>query len=267
MRARKSIAFDRLLARLTVAAYDKWLLKGGFSLQLRLADRARSTKDIDLAWLGDQELVHDALLDATRIDVGDFFSFRIERASTSADRLRGSHRFRATAELAGRVFERLVVDCGFDNSIEDGADRLAADDLLGFAGIPPTEVRALPLERHIAEKLHAYSRVHEAGRLNTRVKDLVDMALIAQAFTLDAIQLGRSVATTFERRAEQPAPSSVPPPPEEWALAYSKLAAEVGLAPELADGLRLASALLNPILTEDVRDARWNPSELNWIPN
>ena len=49
-RYRKRVAFDRLLARLVVAAPDGWVLKGGFALDLRLADRARSTKDVDLAW-------------------------------------------------------------------------------------------------------------------------------------------------------------------------------------------------------------------------
>ena len=43
MRDRKRVAFDRLLARLAATAPDRWLLKGGFALDLRLAERARST--------------------------------------------------------------------------------------------------------------------------------------------------------------------------------------------------------------------------------
>ena len=49
-RDRKRVAFDRLLVRLAAAAPDQWLLKGGFALDLRLAERARATKDIDLDW-------------------------------------------------------------------------------------------------------------------------------------------------------------------------------------------------------------------------
>ena len=47
-RLRKTVAFDRLLARLLEGAPEAWVLKGGLALQLRLEDRARTTKDIDL---------------------------------------------------------------------------------------------------------------------------------------------------------------------------------------------------------------------------
>ncbi len=44
-RDRERVAFDRLLARLLAVAPGQWLLKGGFALDLRLATRARSTRD------------------------------------------------------------------------------------------------------------------------------------------------------------------------------------------------------------------------------
>ena len=36
--------------------------------------------------------------------------------------------------------------------------KIKVPDLLGFAGLPPGEVPALPLPVHIAEKVHAYTR-------------------------------------------------------------------------------------------------------------
>lgn len=48
-RQRKLVVFDRLLARLLVAAPDRWIIKGGLALDLRLGDRARTTRDMDLA--------------------------------------------------------------------------------------------------------------------------------------------------------------------------------------------------------------------------
>lgn len=42
---RQMVAFDRYLARLVATGTgDEWLLKGGMALQLRLGDRARTTK-------------------------------------------------------------------------------------------------------------------------------------------------------------------------------------------------------------------------------
>jgi hypothetical protein len=63
-RMRKRIAFDRLLARLAVVAHGRWLLKGGFTLDLRLSTRARSTKDVDIEWRVDEGKLLDTPLDA-----------------------------------------------------------------------------------------------------------------------------------------------------------------------------------------------------------
>lgn len=104
-RDRKRVAFDRLLARLLSVAPGQWLLKGGFALDLRLVDRARSTKDIDIDWQADRDTLLEALIDASDFDASDFFTFTIERTAVSEDRLGGSHRFRVTASLAGRPFE------------------------------------------------------------------------------------------------------------------------------------------------------------------
>src|SRR5207253_7148053 len=38
------------------------------------------------------------------------------------------------------------------------------------------------LERHVAEKLHADARSYAAGRPSTRVKDLVDLVVMATCF-------------------------------------------------------------------------------------
>ena len=63
-RDRKRVAFDRLLARLLSVAPRQWLLKGGFALDLRLVDRARATKDIDIDWQADGDTLVEALIDA-----------------------------------------------------------------------------------------------------------------------------------------------------------------------------------------------------------
>ena len=50
MRLRRQVAFDRLLARLFVAQEPPWLLKGGYTFELRLGgDAARATRDLDLS--------------------------------------------------------------------------------------------------------------------------------------------------------------------------------------------------------------------------
>ncbi len=60
-RLRRRLVFQRVLRRL--AADDRWILKGGFLLEARLSDRARTTRDLDLASVhaSDLDAVRDAL--------------------------------------------------------------------------------------------------------------------------------------------------------------------------------------------------------------
>lgn len=260
-RDRKRVVFDRLLARLLAVANRQWLLKGGFALDLRLTTRARSTKDIDIEWRAGEEELLDSLLDAASHDAGDFFAFAIERAGVPEDRLGGSYRFRVSASLAGRPFETFLLDVGFraDHPLE--SETLRTEDLLGFAGIEPVEVDAVPLELQVAEKLHAYTRTYEGGRTSTRPKDLVDLALISELSQLDAATLRREIDTIFALRDTHAAPSALPSPAGEWAPPFRRLAEEVGVPPELTAGHRDASSLLDPILAGEVRTGRWDPSQ------
>lgn len=265
VRDRKRVAFDRLLARLLIVAGRRWLLKGGFALDLRLTARARSTKDIDIEWLASEEELLDALLDAASHDVGDFFAFGIERAGVPEDLLGGSQRFRVSASLAGRPFESFLLDVGFRADDALIAETLGTGDLLGFAGIDPVEVDAVPLELQVAEKLHAYSRTYEGARTSTRPKDLVDLALISELSRLEAAALRREIDTIFTLRDTHAAPGVLPSPPAEWATPFRRLANEVGVPDVLAAGHREAAVLLDPILEGEVTEGRWDPIQRCWI--
>lgn len=48
VRLRKRITFERFMVRLQEKENSPWVLKGGFALELRLGERARMTKDLDL---------------------------------------------------------------------------------------------------------------------------------------------------------------------------------------------------------------------------
>lgn len=169
-RDRKRVAFDRLLARLAAAAPDQWLLKGGFALDLRLAERARATKDIDLDWHAAEDELLDSLIDAATYEAGGLLRLRDPARRHPKDRLGGSHRFRVAASLAGRPFETFALDVGFRDAEVTMAEQLITPDILAFAGIEPVTVAAIPLELHVAEKLHAYTRTYEGARPSTRAR-------------------------------------------------------------------------------------------------
>lgn len=64
MRLRKMVAFDRFLARLLPYQPDQWVVKGGLALQLRLGNRARTTKDMDMLVIAQSQGVYPALRSA-----------------------------------------------------------------------------------------------------------------------------------------------------------------------------------------------------------
>jgi hypothetical protein len=262
-RDRKRVVFDRFLARLVDVAAGQWVLKGGFALDLRLEDRARSTKDIDLAWQADEDELLDVLIDAAVHDQGDFFTFAVERTGDPPDRFGGAHRFRVAASLAGRLLETIVVDVGQADDVV-GVEILTTPDLLGFAGIAPVAVPAIPIAVQVAEKLHAYTRLYEGGRVSSRAKDLVDLALIAHLFTLDAGQLKRAIEDVFATRATHEPPQVMPPSPEQWREPFGQMATAVGLDRDLDVGQSAAAAMLDPILEHQIHAGTWNPETQQW---
>jgi hypothetical protein len=85
VRLRKTVVFDRLLARLSVAAPGRWVLKGALALDFRLGDRGRTTKDIDLVRRDDEESATADLIAAQHVDLGDFFTLSAQKAPTPDD--------------------------------------------------------------------------------------------------------------------------------------------------------------------------------------
>ena len=264
-RDRKRVAFERLLARLAATAPGRWLLKGGFALEVRLAGQARATKDVDIEWRADEEALLDALIEAAGHDAGDFFDFSIERAGAPEDRLGGSHRFRVTASLGGRPFESFPLDVGVRREPDASSETLTIPNLLAFAGVEPVTVPAIPLERQAAEKLHAYTRTYEGSRPSTRAKDLVDLALIAELSSLDAAALRGEIEATFAARDTHPIPPALHQPPEGWRTPFRRLAEAVGVPGDLGAGHDTAAAMLDPSLEGAVERGRWDPEARRWI--
>jgi hypothetical protein len=266
VRLRKSVAFDRLLARLFAVAPDRWVLKGGLALDYRLGTKARTTMDIDLAGLGGEDAAAADLLATGELDLGDHFSFTIERTAKLDQLVEGSAvRYHVRAELAGRLFEEFLLDVGLDFPTGWEPETLHGPDLLGFADIEPLEAPSLPLELQIAEKVHAYTRGYgQSGIASTRVKDLVDLALIASTSSVGADRLKRALRETFEQRERHELPGSLPRPHADWRVPYVRMAAEVGLAAELDRGYELAARLLDPALSGDLGAAVWEPAAQKW---
>lgn len=262
VRLRKMVTFDGLLARL-VATSDRWVLKGAMALSYRYGNRARTTMDLDLAQQGNEGEAQADLMSAIRRDLQDFFSFSAERVGPSADPGIRSTRYRGVAELAGRKFETIRVDVGFGDPLLGEPEMINTTSLLEFAGIEPVQMRVLPVEQHIAEKIHAYARMYRSGIESSRAKDLADLLLIATLERPRADRLGEAVHKTFATRGEALVPTRLPPPPESWVIPYRSLAGEAGVERDLRLAHARVSLFLQPVL-DSMAEGVWSPVRWTW---
>jgi hypothetical protein len=241
-RFRRQVSFDRLLVRLFADKNAPWLLKGGYAMELRL-QRARTTKDIDLTVAagmeGGQIRLLALLQDSASVMIADdFFRFTIGASVMDLEGApEGGARYPVTASLAGREFTKFHLDVGLGDEVVPPIEHIISRDWLDFAGIPPAVCPAISREQQFAEKLHAFTKPRDVGS-NSRVKDLVDMALLIQMAPIDRSKLEEAVRLTFARRGTHHLPVELPQPPDTWQTPYGRLAEECGLTWSMAESVQ-----------------------------
>jgi nucleotidyltransferase AbiEii toxin of type IV toxin-antitoxin system len=238
-RLRRQVSFDRLLARLFREDPAPWVLKGGYALELRFK-AARSTVDIDLTVLrvaasagGDEnQVVRQMLQSAAAVALGDWFEFTIGPPVmdlTAAPY--GGARYPVEARMDERIFARFHLDAGVGDVVMRPLETIMCRDWLGFAGIESSRVLMIAREQQFAEKIHAYTLPRNAA--NSRVKDLVDLALLIGSGGLDKQRILEALRLTFERRGTHDL-ASLLPPPADWQIPFQALAEECGLHTDVA---------------------------------
>ena len=250
-RLRRRATFERLLVRLEHAMPGQWVLKGGMALEVRLGDRARSTRDLDLAVRQageDADTIREQLIEALAEDPErDGFEFRVgpPKALDLDEAGRAGWRFTIDARLDGRTFANVRLDVVARTEEISRTDRVTLRSMLGFAGFPDHQIEAVDPAQHFAEKLHAFTRPH-GDRANSRVKDLPDLLLLMDQGLAPTTELLATVRHVFEVRSTHDLPDSLPDPPADWAGRYATLADELGLE---APDVDAAMARLRPFWT------------------
>jgi hypothetical protein len=255
-RVRRQVSFDRLLARLFREEAAPWVLKGGYALELRFK-AARSTVDIDLTVQrvaasvgGDQNrVVQEMLQRAADAPLGDWFEFVVgPPAMDLTAPPYGGARYPVEARMDDRIFARFHLDAGIGDVVMQPLETIVCRDWLGFAGIESSQVRMIAREQQFAEKIHAYTLPRNAA--NSRVKDLVDMALLIEWGGLDKQRILEALRLTFERRGTHDLPASLVPPPDDWQIPFQALAEECGLPADVAAVFAGVQAFVEEVLAQ-----------------
>jgi len=268
-RRRVLMVMERFIARLEHVLPDSPVLKGGLALELRLAG-ARTTKDVDIRLLGEPGDLSDHLraIEAHRPDPEDHLEFEItpdpDHPIVTGDGVKyDGFRFKVKARIAGRPYVAFGLDVAYGDPILGEPDVLEGSDFFERYGIPRVQVRTYPPTTHLAEKLHAYTLPRD--RVNTRLKDLVDVRLLARALDgRTASELRAAIDQTFDFRDSHAVPTSLPAAPREWLGRYDRLRVEEELPWDNLDALHeVAAAFIDPVLARV--DGTWSIAEDRWL--
>jgi len=266
-RYRQLVLFERFAARVYEACGSDVLVKGGLVMEFRF-DRARATRDIDVLIEGRAEERLDAIRRVAVKSGDDWLAFEFgqpeEVVEHEGDQIAyGAYRVDVQAKIGGKSFgDPFHFDISSKDRVVTEPEVQSGTDLFEFVGIEPLEHRIYPREAHVAEKLHAWSLPRD--RPNSRVKDLVDLGLMADGLKFEAKELRKSIEATFEFRETHPVPDQLPNVPESWPQQYQRHRDENPLSWETIGELtELVEQFLEPMLVEQV-EGRWSPDEQEW---
>jgi len=191
---------EGVLSRIADSSFaDTFILKGGFLLFSIFRHTGRTTRDLDL--LGKNISNNPKILEASfqsildkKQDDGLFFDTKsiqinpiVEGAEYQGLRLH-------VVCFFGTVRNRLQIDIGFGDALSQGPVRIPFKRILGRGEF---EVLSYPLSAVVAEK---FETLIALDAVNSRMKDLFDIALILNRFTISDQELKKAFAATFKQR-------------------------------------------------------------------
>jgi predicted nucleotidyltransferase component of viral defense system len=198
-----------------------YCLKGGVAMELRFAQRARATKDLDLGMEGTRASRLQKLGEALRLGF-DEFTFRV-KAQTREMEQADTVRVQVAIQYRTRAWQTIEVDLG---AAKAGQVDLVEPKVQGLLelGIPVIpRVRCLGLADQVAQKLHACTGPAAAGR----ARDVLDILLIDMLGELNYPEAADAACRVFELRATHTFPPEFTMP-EEWRPELEGLADEFG---------------------------------------
>jgi hypothetical protein len=212
--------------------------KGGIAMELRMGERARTTRDIDLVLRGEAEILAEALEQGLQEPYGDF-TFR-HSAITEPPPRPDVKQVRVQVRFAGKILCSPKLEIAPTETGHEDFIAIPGMDLhpVGLQG--PDLVLVLDEHWQIAQKLHAVTERLDGGKENPRYRDLIDLQLL-QTLNPDPATIRDACEQVFTTRAQQPWPPALQIQPS-WPENYTVLADKIGFTPnnidEAADAIR-----------------------------
>lgn len=260
---RRQFAYGRLLGRVFTHAPDQWVLKGAAGLLARMPGRARHSIDLDLYYAGEFDTALDELRDAADVDMGDYFSFDIDRGPPLTGVAAGGQ-LKVIAYLGDKEFERFKIDVVVSHTMTSAPEKvppIAPVEVPGVRNVGSYLVH--PTADQISDK-HAATMARYGDQPSTRYRDLVDLVLITLTQTVEADALHTALVAEHRRRGtDLSIPLSLPS--ENWYEGYRKIAITVPGFEVLdaEEAIRIVRRLVDPVVG-GLRNATWDPNAQAW---
>lgn len=206
------LASTIVAAALQRAMHDEapvFLVKGGVFIERALDLKARATKDLDTLYRGAEHDLVDHIDQALAEPWGEITFSRTELTTVDkAKRVIKPRRFKVQLDIRGVRWRSVQVEVSFaEGASGEHTDVLPAPST-GFFGIQrPDEIVTIAMGYQVAQKVHACTDPDDPPEfVNDRVRDIVDLLLIRDAFYPDAAELtsvGAACEDVFASRAEE----------------------------------------------------------------
>jgi predicted nucleotidyltransferase component of viral defense system len=224
-RLRRWVSFLALCGVLERAVGDgileNYSLKGGVALELRFADGARATKDIDIGVPGERHQRLQTFQEAVALGF-DEFTFQVKGKPLNMDKV-DAVRLELAIRYRSRAWQTIEVDLG-----SQGTDRvdLVEPVIPGLTAMGlrvPSPIRCLNLTEQVAQKLHACTGPYSQGR----ARDILDILLIELLGKVSRTEVRVAAEAVFAHRATHSFPPVVQIPTE-WQPELEGLAKDLG---------------------------------------
>lgn len=159
-----------------------------------------------------------------------------------------------------------TVDVVIGSIVTTAPERVVPDAVVQVTGLTAPSYLLYLVVDHIADKLCATFEVHPPdGRPSSRVRDMVDLVVIARTQAVEAPALRTAIETERLHRGLPQIHGFVTPPG--WQATYARLASGVA---ECRDhrtydrAVGLVQSFLDPVLQDVEAAGRWDPDASGW---
>jgi Nucleotidyl transferase AbiEii toxin, Type IV TA system len=224
-RLRRWVSFLALCGVLERAVQEgilnNYYLKGGVAMELRFAEGARATKDIDIGLTGERAERLRTFGNALALGF-DEFTFQLKGKPLHMDNA-DAVRLELAVRHRTRAWQSIDIDLGpAGHGVADFVEP-AIRGLVEMGLRVPSPVRCLNLNDQVAQKLHACTGPFSKGR----ARDVLDILLIELFGRLDRAAVREASIRLFAERATHDFPPAVRIPTE-WGPELEGLATELG---------------------------------------